>query len=202
MQRDRFEQARDYALDRLKRDLPPGLFYHGLDHTLADVLPAVEALAAAEGVQGPALWLLRTAAVFHDLGFVECRQGHEAASARLAGEVLPALGHDAAEVAAIQELILATALPQTPRSLAGQILADADLDVLGRPDFWTRSADLRRELAHFGQVQSDRDWLRGQVRFLQDHRYFTASARTLRDPGKSRNLADLQSLLRAAGEGL
>ncbi len=47
-----FERARQYALERLERELPASLTYHCLAHTQDDVVPAVERLAAL-GARGP-----------------------------------------------------------------------------------------------------------------------------------------------------
>jgi len=59
-----FERARAYALGRLERELPPALCYHSLNHTRDDVVVAIDRLAAAEGVTGEALLLLRNGGLF------------------------------------------------------------------------------------------------------------------------------------------
>src|SRR6266545_8069079 len=140
------QRARAYAYSSLRK-LPAALTYHSLAHTCDDVVPAVERLAALLGVAGENLVLLRTAAYFHDTGFVERRDKHEAASARLATSVLPYCGYTPSQIAAIERMIMATRLPQTPHTLLEQILADADLDSLAREDFLGTSLALRAELA-------------------------------------------------------
>jgi uncharacterized protein len=187
-----FEKAREYALHRLQQELPPGLYYHCVDHTAADVVPAAEALADGEGVAGRELLLLRTAAWYHDLGFIERRDGHEEVSVRIAAEALPAFGYRAVEVDEIGRLIMATAVPRAPSTCLEKIMADADLDVLGRDDFFHRVAALRRELAYHGKVFTEIEWLAGQIDFLGSHRYFTTSAQARREAGLARNLAALQ----------
>ena len=72
-----FDSARAYALRRLEHELSPALCYHSVVHTRDDVVVAAERLAALEGVDDAALLLLRTAAYFHDLGFLEQRDQHE-----------------------------------------------------------------------------------------------------------------------------
>jgi uncharacterized protein len=193
-----FEQAQQYALTRLERDLSPNLFYHSLQHTRDDVLPATERLAALEGLEGESLLLLRTAALFHDLGFVERYADNEVVAARLATEVLPQWGYTPKQVQAIDGMIMATRLPQAPRTPLEEILADADLDVLGRKDFFDRNQALRAEMAAHSRPVSDHDWYDQQLRFLQGHHYFTASARRLRDAQKGRNLERLAILLAQA----
>jgi uncharacterized protein len=190
-----FEGARAYALGRLDRELPPELCYHSIAHSRDDVVPAAERLAAAEGVVGEELLLLRTAAYFHDIGFVERREDHEVRGARIANEVLPRFGYTSAQIVAIVGMIMATRLPQSPLTLPQQILADADLDVLGRSDFLTLNERLRLELAHAGMPASDAEWYRVQLHFLRGHRYWTAAARTLRDEQKQRNMEELTRLL-------
>ena len=46
-----FEQAKQYFLQRLERELSPNLLYHGITHTRDDIVPAVEMFASMEGVQ-------------------------------------------------------------------------------------------------------------------------------------------------------
>lgn len=191
-----FERAKAYALGRLERELPPHLTYHSLWHTRDDVAPATERLATLEHIGEAERRLLLTAAYYHDIGFVEQRLEHEAVSARLAGEVLPGFGYSPAQVQAIQGMIMATRLPQSPHTLLEQILADADLDALGRDDFTPRNIALRTEWAAFGETYTDVDWLLGQVTFVSAHRYWTRAARTLRDAGKEKNLADLHEQLK------
>lgn len=189
------EAARRYALGRLRQELSPKLFYHSLWHTEEDVLPAVERLAARAGIEGEMLMLLRTAALFHDLGFVELRAGHEAASARIAGEALPGFGYAPEQIRIIQGMIMATRLPQSPQTPLEAIVADADLDALGRTDFTARNQALRAEMAAFGSVVTDQEWNEVQLKFVSEHHYFTPAAKSLRDEQKRLNIHDLKVLL-------
>jgi uncharacterized protein len=188
------ELAKHYALDRLARELSPALHYHSLAHTRDEVVPATARLAEEEGVSGDRLTLLLTAAYFHDIGFIYLRDGHEQAGARLAGEALPRFGYSAEDIAAIDRMIMATQLPQSPANLLEAILADADLDMLGRDDYWQRHRDLRAEWAAFGQIESDYGWYRIQLAFQSGHQYFTAAARRLRGPTKQGIIERLRTL--------
>lgn len=191
-----FDRARQYAANRLERELSPHLHYHGIAHTRDEVVPAAEILAGMEGIHGRPLCLLLTAAWFHDLGYVEQALYHELISARIAGEVLPDYGYTEAQVETVRWAILATALPQSPRNLLEQILVDADLDVLGSRNFMQRNIDFRRELALLGKEFTDEQWYTNQIKFVEGHTYFTASARSLRDGQKLLNIADLKNALK------
>lgn len=190
-----FERARAHALHRLERELPPELRYHSLAHTRDEVVPAAEHLAALEGVSGEPLLLLRTAAYYHDIGFVERREGHEAAGVEIARAALAGFGYTGQQIALIAGMIMATRLPQVAAGPLERLLADADLDVLGRQDFWERNRALRAELAAFGSSPSEEEWLRSQLHFLESHQYWTGAARLLRDPGKRARAAELRAML-------
>jgi uncharacterized protein len=190
-----FEAAQRYAVEHLQRELSPLITYHSLTHTLDEVVPAADQFAALEGVTGEDLLLLRTAAVYHDLGHVEQHQDHEAGSVRIVTAVLPGFGYKPAQVKVIVGIILATQLPQQPHTLLEQILADADLCILGQADYLSRNAALREELAAFGLSMTDRQWYGSQLKFIREHRYFTASARRLCEAQQQINTAAMAALL-------
>jgi uncharacterized protein len=198
MQQPDFAAATTYVFSRLQRELDSRLQYHSLAHTRDDVLPAVERLAAIAGVSGEPLLLVRTAAVFHDAGFLIRRLEHETAGIALAATVLPRFGYNASQVATVGELIMATRMPQTPLGLLGQLLADADLDLLGRDDFLALNEKLRAELRAYGEEYLDTIWYRSQLAFVSRHRYWSAAARELRDAGKLVNLELLRVRLAKA----
>ncbi|MEP7356124.1 MAG: HD domain-containing protein [Anaerolineales bacterium] len=188
------ELAKQYALDRLARELSPALHYHSLAHTRDEVVGAAARLAEEEGVTGEPLSLLLTAAYFHDIGFIYLRDGHELAGARIAAEALPRFDYSPADIEAVTRMIMATQLPQSPANVLEAILADADLDMLGRDIYWQRHRDLRAEWAAFGQIESDYGWYRIQLAFQSGHQYFTAAARRLRGPTKQGIIERLRTL--------
>jgi uncharacterized protein len=180
-------------LDLLVGRLPGDLFYHHLEHTRDDVLPATERLARAVGLDGEGRALLRLAALYHDVGYVERYFRNEALGARMAAEALTACGLRAAQIRTVQRLIMATQLPQTPRDLLEAILCDADLDSLGREDFLRTSHALRRELGAHGTEIPLKVWYERQLNFLEQHTYFTRAARALRQAGKRKNIERLRA---------
>lgn len=188
-------RARQYALDRLSNELSPDLVYHSIFHTRDEVVPALERLALMEGVKGTPLLLLKTAGYFHDIGFVERYRDNEVIAVRIAQQALPQFGYTARHIKTIGDIIMVTRLPQTPHNHLEEIMADADLDGLGRDDFVEREEALRAEWAKMGRTFTDDEWFREQIRFLESHHYFTASARLLRDVGKQRNLNAMAGIL-------
>ncbi len=145
MIRPDYRQAIAYAFNRLRNELSPKLTYHNFWHTREDVLPGCQRLAHQIGVSEAEMNLLEVSVAFHDLGFVEDYVNHELIGARIAAQTLPNFGFSEREITAVMGMIMATRLPQTPRNLLEEIMADADLGVLGRNDFFERNASLREE---------------------------------------------------------
>jgi uncharacterized protein len=186
------QQALNYALRHLQNRLSPRLTYHNLWHTEDDVLPGCRRLADLTGVAEAERGVLEIAAAFHDIGFVESYMDHEQVGANTAVQILPSFGYSSAEIEQVVGMIMATRLPQTPHNMLEEIIADADLDVLGRPDFLARNGCLREELANYGREIPLPQWYESQLAFLENHTYFTWGARQLRNEQKRQNMALLR----------
>lgn len=193
-----YTAAKQHILDRLAYELSADLTYHSLAHT-KDVLRVVTDLCALEEVTPYETRLLQTAACYHDCGFLISHVNHEEIGCGIVRATLPRYGYSAAEIERICEMILATRIPQAPLDKLGQILCDADLDYLGRDDFYPVGRTLYEEFRHFSVVEDEASWNRLQVGFLRMHRYFTPTNRRRREPQKRAYLAEIEGLV--AGNG-
>ena len=192
------QAAETYILGRLRDGLPAHRSYHSHDHTL-DVYRTAITIALAEGVGGEDMDLLKTAALFHDSGFLIQDNEHEQGSCMIAREALPGFGYTDAQIDRICVMIMATRIPQDPVNELSRILCDADLDYLGRPDFFRIGATLFSEFKHYGVLTTEREWNELQVRFLEKHRYFPRRSRLVREPVKRRHLAAVIDQLENGG---
>lgn len=190
-----FSGARDYIVAKLSESLPPDLYYHGTHHTITDVISAVRSHADAAGVNGNDLLLLETAAYYHDCGYLKQYYFNEPIAVDIMAEALPGFGYSPDQIEIISRIIMATQLPQKPTSFLDEIMCDADLDSLGRDDFFITSHCLRLELAAYGQPTNIYEWYEKQLDFLQSHTYFTEAARGARGAGKKRNIEEIMKLL-------
>jgi predicted metal-dependent HD superfamily phosphohydrolase len=181
--------------DELSNGLSPQLYFHSVAHTRDDVLPAAESLAQQMGVTGEHLLLLNTAALFHDVGYLERYENNEPLAAARTREILPVYNYQPEQIEIIARLIEKTAMPQRPETLLEQIMCDADMDSLGRKDFWALSTKLCEELAFYRQRVEPGDWLCQQLVFLESHNYFTQAARQLRNAGKMENVRKLRAMI-------
>ena len=189
-----YYKAEKHIMKILEKKLSPKLHYHCLEHT-RDVCQAIERLALSEGITDEGLFLLKSAATYHDAGFVESYEDNEPVGARLAEEILPNFGYSESHIEQIRELIYVTQIPHNPQNHLEEIICDADLDYLGRADFHQIADKLRLELREHGKIDSDRKWDEIQVGFLESHRYFTETAKAARNEKKAQNLQEIKDRL-------
>ena len=189
-----YMKAERHIMKILETELSPKLLYHSINHTI-DVTQAVERLAIMEGITDEDLFLLKSAATYHDAGFIEKYDKNEEIGMRLAREILPKYGYTQEQIDIIDGLIKATEIPQSPNTHLQQIMCDADLDYLGRDDFHEIADLLRRELREHGKLNSDRMWDEIQIKFLDQHTYFTKSAIRLRQAKKEKHIQEIKDKL-------
>ena len=183
----KYYKTEHHVLKMLENGLEPNLYYHSLNHT-KDVVKSVERLALLEGVTDEGLFLLKTAAIFHDAGFLESYQHNEPIGARMAEEILPQYGYTEDHIQTIKDLIFVTQIPHKPTNKLQEIICDADLDYLGRNDFEEIADKLRRELKERKIISSDKKWDEIQISFLRQHKYFTKTAIETRQKNKEKNI--------------
>jgi class 3 adenylate cyclase/predicted metal-dependent HD superfamily phosphohydrolase len=190
----KYYKTEHHVLKMLESGLESNLYYHSINHT-KDVVKAVERLALLEGVTDEGLFLLKTAAIFHDAGFLESYSHNEPIGARMAEEILPQYGYTQDHIQTIKELIFVTQIPHKPTNKLQEIICDADLDYLGRNDFEEIADKLRRELKERGIIASDRKWDEIQISFLNQHKYFTKTSKESRQKTKEKNILLVQERL-------
>ncbi|GAH40408.1 unnamed protein product, partial [marine sediment metagenome] len=197
-----YEGAKKHAFSILKTKLVRDLDYHNLDHTQDMVESAVriyfqEIQNAVESTFSnckelfpfeESLLLLKTGAAYHDTGFSVRYKENEQAGAGIAKGSLARYGYKKKQIENIAEMIMATQLPQNPKTKLEEILCDADLDNFGRDDFFDKGKLIRKELEGQGIKMSDKDWYNGTLKLLENHSYFTESAKKLRQEKKEENI--------------
>lgn len=186
-----FDVIRTHVCEKLK-GLDEHLTYHNIDHTL-DVLRQSERIAREEGIRDEyKIYLLKVAAMYHDTGFLVTYANHEKASCEIFRNDASRFDFTPEEQVFITRLIMATKLPQTPMDIYERVICDADLDYLGRPDFFRIGDGLRREFLHYGIVSSDEEWDQLQMKFLAGHSYHTNSCKRSREAEKQAHITQLR----------
>jgi len=189
-----YAAAKYYIVKKLNEELASNLYYHGFHHTV-DVLNAAIMIAEVEDIRDDDLTLLKTGALFHDCGFLKTYKNHEEAGCEMAKEILPQFDYNSQQIEIVCGLIMATKIPQMPKTFLEQVLCDADLDYLGREDFEFIAASLYRELVENKFISTEQEWNRLQVTFLNNHKYFTFFSKRLREKPKQKHLAEIQKIV-------
>ena len=191
----RYKEVKDFVIEKLRNELKPGLYYHNYKHTL-DLCDCVEYLAKGENIQGEDLMLLRTAAVFHDTGFLWQYDNNEPLGCKFAKELLPDYDYSDEQIEKVCDMIMATQMPQNPKNKLAEIICDADLFYIGRDDFFITALRLHREWSENSAMKiTFKDWYLKQKSFVLSHEFFTESARKLLNEKKTHNLSQIKELL-------
>jgi predicted metal-dependent HD superfamily phosphohydrolase len=188
-----------YIKELFRDELPDGIKFHDADHTLhptKGVVSVANRIAISENISEHDRELLVAAAYFHDTGYIREYDKNEPIAARMAGRILKLIGYKPNEIEKVQMMILSTDLDREPKTHVEKILCDADLDNLGREDFFKLDGKLREGRRARGiDVSDDAKWYRGTLEIIQKHQYYTESQKKLREEGKQKNIKKLLNKL-------
>jgi len=195
----RLKIVEQYIKALFRDELPSGIKYHDADHTLHPtngVVAVANRIAISENISEIDRELLITAAYFHDTGYIREYDKNEPIAARMAGRILKLIGYKPDEIEKIQKMILSTDLEREPKTRVEKILCDADLDHLGREDFFEMDGKLREGRGARGlDVSDDAKWYKGTLEIMKNHQFYTKSQKKLREENKQKNLKRLLNKL-------
>jgi predicted metal-dependent HD superfamily phosphohydrolase len=184
-----------YIRELFRDELPDGIKYHDSNHTLhpiKGVVAVANRIAISEKISEHDRELLIAAAYFHDTGYIREYDKNEPIAARMAGRILKLIGYKPNEVKKIQNMILSTDLEHEPKTQIEKILCDADLDHLGREDFFELDARIREGRRARGiDVSDNAKWYKGTLEMVKAHQYYTESQKKLREKKKQENIKRL-----------
>lgn len=187
------DQVKEHVVQFFNTKVNRNFVYHNLSHTEAVVANATN-IAVHYRLSERDFFIIITAAWFHDTGYFEGEPpGHEERGAELAAAYLATLAIDEQTIREIKDCILATRMPQSPRSLNEQIVCDADLFHFGTEHFPERNKLMRKEAEwKLGRRISKEQWRSSTVKFMEAHHYHTEYCRNLLDAKKKQNLSALK----------
>lgn len=190
-----FVGIRSFILNKLSVELSKELIYHSVEHTLR-VEAAAMKYAGLENLDEHETLLVRTAALFHDAGFIERYEHNEELGALLFENNAQKFGFNADETKLVSEIILSTSYAAIPKNTLEAVMRDADLDYLGTADYHRTAQSLFDEMAKFGKAYPPKKTLEIQLDYLKNHHaYYTNSAKKLRNEGKEKRILELQQKL-------
>jgi len=187
------EQAEDFVYKLLKDKLSDSFLYHNFSHTLS-VVNAVKTIANGQKVSEHELELLLLAAWFHDTGYINGCEKHEAGSVMIAEKFLQEKNYPPEDIAQIGSLISATIKSHNPSTVLEKIIRDADYFHLAEKDYLSSAEFLKQELKSAMNINfTDLDWAKENLNFLTNHhRFFSDYALLYWQPKKEKNIQKIQ----------
>jgi uncharacterized protein len=185
-----YQEIHDKVFGILKTQVPSFLTYHSYKHT-AYVLEKAQFISGHENVGEHDLFLIKIASLFHDIGFIKQYKDHEEAGCVIAREFLRDYLFDTVDIQKICGMIMATKIPQRPKTLNERIVTDADLEYLGTDLFYTVSQFLFKELHYINPTLNIATFNKMQVKFISAHSFHTDFCKKHREGKKQQNLQEL-----------
>lgn len=185
--------VRNYVTDLLTNKGNPNFVFHNLDHT-EDVADACSRIADYYQLSDEDRFVLSLAAWFHDTGYTAGQpEGHEDVSVQIASNFLQQHQVEDTVIQRVNSAIQATRMPQSPLSQVEKILCDADLMHLATDDFKARNQLLKQERENiFKSKIPKREWRKGNIQFLENHKYFTDYGQQYLESKKAENLNEIR----------
>ncbi|MFT4534700.1 MAG: putative metal-dependent HD superfamily phosphohydrolase [Saprospiraceae bacterium] len=189
---ERIEKAKQYISNLFQNELDPQYTYHDHDHSLL-VLESVCQIAQKSNVSEDDLLVLQLAALFHDSGYIYGAKDHEVRSQEIADKYLSKEGFSEELISKVNLCIAATKMGVVTDNPLALILQDADMSGLGNKKYPVIAEKLRRELNSTTVNKiGEKEWLSGNLNFLNDCKYNTPAAKELYDARKAKNLKKLR----------
>ncbi|MGJ5642160.1 Pycsar system effector family protein [Formosa sp. S-31] len=188
-------EAEGFVRKLFEEKLSPKNFYHNIEHTQR-VVDAIEELVKFENCSEQDVFLLTLAAWFHDCGYIDQDENNEEIGAKIARDFLGNRAMPEQEIAEVEQLILATKVGVPPKTHLEKIIKDADCSHVALPSFSETSEQLRLEIKYKKEQDiSELDWLKQNVTFLCNQKFYTDFAKSKWEPLKEINVFDLKQKL-------
>lgn len=191
----RLADLEEYIFEQLETELPKNLIFHNLKH-LQDKYIQTELLGRAENLNTEETLLLRTAALFQDTGYAKSLQNPELKSIENCRKTLPKFKYTEDQIETICTLIQCSQKNYKPINKLEQILIDANMDYLGRIDYLKISLKLYAEVKLNNGIRSEEDWFSNQIKMLENHEFYTETARKLREVSREEQIIRIKEYLK------
>ncbi|MEL6124261.1 MAG: HD domain-containing protein [Bacteroidota bacterium] len=188
---------RDQAKQHIKPFFADTRFtYHSWDHTLT-VVDNVRQIASMEGVSDQEMEILELAAYFHDSGYQQGSEGHEARGARIAREFLTSKDFPQSRITLVEELIRVTQMEVEATNQLEFIIKDADVAHIASADYLIYGDRLRQEEETIhSTTHTDLEWAKYNRQFIKNYKWKSKSGKKLFREGQKENVAELKEIIK------
>lgn len=191
------ETVEAYVEQLLIEKLPTSICFHNLEHT-QNVKTEVEKLAQKANLSKETIEILVLTALFHDTGIIEGFEGHEGNSQLIAAKYLRANNYPNEAIEQVKKLIKVTNPTIAPASLLEKIICDADTSHIGQKRYIDNVSKLRQERETLAsKTFMDLDWEKENLRFLQQHTFYSKVGRRRYQKRKLKNIKKVKNRIKA-----
>ncbi len=182
------KEAKDFVINLLDKRLSEKHLYHTCKHTL-DVLKNAEVIGKYSNLDRDDLNVLRISTLFHDVGYIDTYDDHEAKSAIYATDFLKSKYVNELIIKRVVDAILSTQVPQKPDDKVSEMLCDADLMYLANESEYFEKAELLRQEWFLIGIKnlSEYDFYLASLEFFNSHHYHTEYGKSMLQPKKEFN---------------
>ncbi len=178
----------------LLKETEPVYLYHNVNHTF-DVVESIVRIGEHEKLGQTDMLILKTTALLHDIGYLKKYDHNELISVQMSVELLPRYNYLNEHIKKITDIIRMMAQPFKSRGYFASLLCDADLDYLGRNDYFSRSMLLYSEWKQLNIVNNLKEWYNIQITFLSEHEYFSDFSKLQRENLKQEFIKQIKELI-------
>ncbi len=169
-------------------------YYHQYEHSI-DVMQRAVYLWEKEWISQEEVEILAIAALFHDTGFTIQYDDNEPIGAKIAHNYLKTILYPIEKIKLVEQLILATSPKVEPKNKLEEIIKDADLDNLGRDDFFETAQRVKKELETIKKIKiKDPDWYHAALDVIGKNKFYTQTQNTERGEKRRENKEKLKNL--------
>ena len=189
-------KAELYARDFAQKNIAKSYLFHSVNHFAETVKAAIE-LGVDYQLREDDLEEIVVAMWFHDLGFHQGWEHHEERSAELAAAFLVENQVSPDRIERVKKYILATKKTAIPQNIGEQIVRDADTAHIGDKKYFDTLSRLRGEWETHGEKKySEKDWIKLNLEFLNNHKFYTTVAQNKFGDRKRKHLLKLHKQLK------
>jgi putative nucleotidyltransferase with HDIG domain len=188
-------EAEIYVRDLLDNELSKDCLFHTINHTL-EVVRNAEIIADYSNLCEECKDVLRIAALFHDVGYIDSYEDHEIESASYASSFLTSKNIDESIIKQVVESIHATKMPQQPKDDISKVLCDADLMNMTFDDYFEQIDLMRLEWEKTGKAKLNKEEAyKSSLEFFKAHQYHSEYGKKILQPKKEKTESKIKSKL-------
>ena len=185
-------EAEIFVRDLFENELSQDCLFHTINHTM-DVVRNAEIIGSYSNLCEECQDVLRIAALFHDVGYVDSYEDHEVEGAARASGFLKAKNVEPYIIEQVVECILATKMPQKPKDDISRILCDADLMNMTFDDYFEHIDLMRQEWERTGKAKLNKlEAYQASLEFFKSHQYHSEYGKKILQPKKEKTASRLK----------